>query len=237
MYNYYLRLVSIVFGIRIRWFVRLCEIFTSWRLQPQLAFEVMSHVHYKMAGHKWRLSLYEKTTAWWMHSELGVTCSLQDGWPQIVSEIIWKDNCMMTAFRTWFWGFIKYSAHFDCVHNWFVRLCRIFSAWWLQSQLVLTLCQMFAVRWLQMRLVCEVMSNGHCMITAVADDLYRIGWSRDNAAELHSVGSQIEPRPEHRYRHWGFSRLGSVHPAKFRNSTSIRPRPFGGIENIEGLIK
>jgi hypothetical protein len=197
MMNY---IASTVFGICIRWFVRLCEIFTSRRLQPQLAFEVMSHVHYKMAGHKWLLRLYDKTAAWWLHSELGF-------------EVSANVRRILTAFTTGF-----------------VRLCRTFSAWWMQSQLVLTLCQMFAVRWLHLRLVCEVMSDGHCVITAITVGLYRIGWSSDNAAELYSGGIAIVSRPGHRYPHWGFSRLASVHPGKFRDSASIRPRPFGGRE-------
>jgi hypothetical protein len=158
MINY---IAIIMFDICICRFVRLCEIFTSWRMQPQLAFEVMSYVHYKMAGHRWLLRL------------------------------IWKVNCMMTAFRISCWGFIKRSAHFDCVHNWFVKLCRTFSAWWSQSRLVLTLCQMFAVRWLESQLICELTSNGHCMITAITDGLYRIGWSNYNTTEFYSGGTQM----------------------------------------------
>jgi hypothetical protein len=97
-----------------------------------------------------------------------VTCSLQDGWSQLVSEVMY---CMMTAFKTGFWGSVGRLVHFGCDHNCFV-----------------TLCQTFVVQWIQLRLVCEVMSNDHCMITATTTGLYQIGWPNDNYAELNADG-------------------------------------------------
>jgi hypothetical protein len=157
MVNY---IASIVFGFCICWFVRLCEIFTSCRLQPQLAFEVMSHVHYKMAGHKWLLRLYEKTTAWWMHSELGVTCSLQDGWLQMASEITWKDKCMIwTQNLGW-------------------RFCQTFNSFWLRSQLVSEVMSNVRCRVIAVTAGFDVMSNVCCTMATIATGLWGyVKWS------------------------------------------------------------
>jgi hypothetical protein len=54
---------------------------------------------------------------------------------------------------------------------------------------------------------------------------YRAGWCSGNARHLYSECAQFESRPWH-WLCWGLSWSSSVLPGKFRDRTSIRPRPL-----------